>query len=225
MKRMKYVIPLSAVAVLLLATIAMAQSMDQTQIPDQAQGPTPSGVEATPVHSPLTVNIHDHAFDPDQIIVDPGTTVTWVNKEDSIAHTITADDGSFDSGTLNPGDSYSVRFDGSGQVAYHCKLHPDMTGRLIVGGTGGGEPTTAGGGATTPAPEQTTSTPEQTPQQSYGSPTTPQQPTTLDGTSTTPPQQPTTLDGTSPPQQPTTLDGTSPPQQPTTLDGTSPPQY
>ena len=211
MKRMKYVIPLSAVAVLLLATIAMAQSMDQTQIPGQAQGPTPSGVEATPVHSPLTVNIHDHAFDPDQIIVDPGTTVTWVNKEDSIAHTVTADDGSFDSGTLNPGDSYSVMFDGSGQVAYHCKLHPDMTGRLIVGGTGGGEPTTAGstspnvpssspgvggaggeepttagGGATTPAPEQTTSTPEQTPQQSYGSSTQP-----LDGSSTQP------LDGSS----------------------------
>jgi plastocyanin len=144
MKRMMYVIPLSVVAVLLLATIAMAQSMDQTQSPDQAQSPTPGGVDATPVQNPVTVDIYDHAFDPDQITVDPGTTVTWVNKEDSVAHTVTADDGSFDSGTLNPGDSYSVMFDGSGTLAYHCEIHPDMKGSVIVGGSGGGEATTMG---------------------------------------------------------------------------------
>jgi plastocyanin len=45
----------------------------------------------------MTVNIHDHAFDPAQLNVAPGMTVTWVNG-DTEAHTATADNGLFDSG-------------------------------------------------------------------------------------------------------------------------------
>ena len=51
---------------------------------------------------------------------------------------MTADDGSFDSGVLNPGDSYTVAFDGQGTVTYHCTIHPEMRGSVTVGGGGGG---------------------------------------------------------------------------------------
>ena len=165
--------------VLVFASIATAQSSpdqygspDQYSSPDQGQSPSSSG-QADPAQNAMTVSIYDHAFDPAQLSIDPKTTVTWVNN-DTVAHTVTADDGLFDSGELQPGESYSVWFKGSGQVAYHCTIHPDMTGSIVVGGASGGEPTTAGGqttsptqGATAPTPEPTTGAPKQTPKQSY----------------------------------------------------------
>jgi plastocyanin len=130
--------------VLVFASIAAAQSSpdqygtpDQNSSPDQGQSPSSSGQADPAQNTNLTVSIYAHAFDPAQLSVAPKTTVTWVNN-DTVAHTVTADDGLFDSGVLQPGESYSVWFDGSGQVTYHCKIHPDMKGSLIVGGASGG---------------------------------------------------------------------------------------
>jgi plastocyanin len=60
-----------------------------------------------------------------------GTTVTWTNL-DSVAHTATADDGTFNSGNLNPGQSYSYQFDKSGSYTYNCTYHPGMQGTIVV---------------------------------------------------------------------------------------------
>jgi plastocyanin len=60
-----------------------------------------------------------------------GTTVTWTNQ-DSTAHTVTANDGSFDSGPIQPGKSFSHTFSTAGTVAYHCKIHPSMTATVTV---------------------------------------------------------------------------------------------
>jgi plastocyanin len=51
-----------------------------------------------------------------------------------VPHTVTAENGLFDSGVLDPGESYTVDFDGQGTVAYYCSLHPEMRGSLTVGG-------------------------------------------------------------------------------------------
>jgi plastocyanin len=130
-EKLKKVIALGALGaamiVLVFASIAVAQSS-----PDQVQSPDSSG-QAAPAQDTITVNIHDHAFDPAQLNAAPGTTVTWVNG-DTEAHTATADNGLFDSGVLNPGDFYSVWLDGSGTVTYHCDIHPDMQGSVVVGG-------------------------------------------------------------------------------------------
>ena len=61
----------------------------------------------------------------------------WVN-EGNTPHTVTADDGSFDSGTLQPGESYSHTFQSAGMVPYHCSIHPFMTGSVTVGAAAGG---------------------------------------------------------------------------------------
>src|SRR5215208_1895164 len=74
----------------------------------------------------MTVSIKNFAFNPPNTTVSPGTTVTWVNN-DQTAHTVTANDGAFDSGTLQPGQSYSFAFDKPGTYAYHCNIHPTMT--------------------------------------------------------------------------------------------------
>jgi len=119
------------VVLLVFASIAVAQSTSDQSTSDQASPDQTGPVQATPVENPVTVNIQDDAFDPATTSIAPGTTVTWVNNDDE-AHTVTADDGLFDSGRLEPGDSYSVWFDGSGTVAYHCEPHPHMTGSIEV---------------------------------------------------------------------------------------------
>src|SRR5215212_28057 len=81
----------------------------------------------------MTVSIKGFAFNPPNATVAPGTTVTWVN-DDQAPHTATANDGAFDSGTLQPGQSYSFVFDKPGTYAYHCNIHPDMTGTITVSG-------------------------------------------------------------------------------------------
>ena len=60
-----------------------------------------------------------------------GTTVTWTNS-DSTQHTVTADDGSFDSGVLAQGQTFSHTFDTAGTIAYHCTIHPNMQATVTV---------------------------------------------------------------------------------------------
>ena len=159
MKRLVYLIPLSAVAVLLLAAPALTQTApnyieasptqtmdavqetggaatDPTTVPAETTAPAESTAPAP--NSTATVDIRGHAFNPAQLNVAPGTTVTFVNN-DTEAHTATANDGLFDSGVLEPGSSFDVWLDGSGTVTYHCELHPDMQGSIIVGQGGGAE--------------------------------------------------------------------------------------
>ena len=62
-----------------------------------------------------------------------GTTVTVVNK-DGTDHTWTADDGTFSSGNIAPGDSFEFTFDEPGTYTYACRIHPTMTGTITVTG-------------------------------------------------------------------------------------------
>ncbi len=61
-----------------------------------------------------------------------GTWVTWTNNGQD-AHTVTANDGSFDSGDLDPSDGFSWYFDQPGTYTYTCAEHPWMNGTIIVG--------------------------------------------------------------------------------------------
>ncbi|MCA9878425.1 MAG: cupredoxin domain-containing protein [Thermomicrobiales bacterium] len=78
------------------------------------------------------VTIDSLAFDPPRIAVAPGATVTWAN-DDTVPHTVTATDGAFDSGILEPGGTFSFAFDQPGGFTYHCLLHPTMTGEVQAG--------------------------------------------------------------------------------------------
>jgi plastocyanin len=79
------------------------------------------------------VTIVDFAFQPGMISVSAGTTVTWRNTGGA-PHTVTAFNGAFDSGTLNPGGSYSQTFSDPGVYMYHCQIHPNMVGTVQVSG-------------------------------------------------------------------------------------------
>src|SRR5581483_8382890 len=69
-----------------------------------------------------TVQAVDNAFQPQTISVAAGTTITWTNTGKA-PHTVTADDNSWDSGNLAPGQSFSHTFDQPGTIGYHCQYH------------------------------------------------------------------------------------------------------
>jgi plastocyanin len=65
------------------------------------------------------------------LVIGVNNTVTWSNK-DNLPHTVTADDGSFSSGNLNPTDQFSWTFLKPGTYSYHCSYHPWMKATVIV---------------------------------------------------------------------------------------------
>ena len=91
-----------------------------------------AGETTTDVASAGTeVSVVDVAFAPADIEVPVGTTVDWTNQ-DPFAHTVTARDGAFDSGTLDGGEAFSQTFGEPGTFGYFCAIHPSMTGTVTV---------------------------------------------------------------------------------------------
>lgn len=77
------------------------------------------------------VEIADFAYDPNPVTVQVGGKVIWLNQ-DSAPHTATAEDGSFDTGTLEEGKLKSETFKQAGTYDYICEVHPDMHGVVEV---------------------------------------------------------------------------------------------
>jgi plastocyanin len=77
------------------------------------------------------VDIAGFAFSPQSVTVAVGDTVTWSNA-DVQSHTVTANGGAFDTGTIGGGTSKSLTFSTVDTFAYHCRIHPSMTGTIIV---------------------------------------------------------------------------------------------
>ncbi len=80
------------------------------------------------------VSVENFAFNPGTISVAAGTEVTWTNDETGVAHTTTSDDDVWNSGTLQPGDDFTVTFADPGTFTYFCSIHPSMTATIVVEG-------------------------------------------------------------------------------------------
>lgn len=97
---------------------------------DSASGGNAPAASGDAVRS-AKVEIVDFAYDPDPVTIEEGGKVIWQN-EDSAPHTATADDGSFDTGTLEEGKLKSESFKEAGTYEYVCSIHPDMHGTVEV---------------------------------------------------------------------------------------------
>jgi plastocyanin len=108
------------------AALAMALGAGAAAPPALSQhgsGPQPA--------APIPASIGFDAVQPQHLDVLEGDTVHWTN--DSVrVHTVTADDGSFDSGRLATGEGYSRAFTTLGDTHYHCVIHPFITGDVDV---------------------------------------------------------------------------------------------
>lgn len=92
--------------------------------------PTPTPTPTTASSSGNSVSIKNFSFTPNSLTVKVGTKVTWTNH-DSVTHTVTANQGAFNSPVL-PGSSFSFTFTKAGTYAYHCMIHPYMMATIVV---------------------------------------------------------------------------------------------
>jgi len=117
------------------ATATKAPAATMTKAP-QATGATAAATSAPTSTSgagakSASVTIKDFEFTPATVTIAIGGTVTWTN-DGPATHTATADDGSFDSGNLSQGKTFSHTFQTAGTFAYHCTIHPFMTATVVV---------------------------------------------------------------------------------------------
>lgn len=108
---------------LLLVTVAAVLSIFS------ASGKAQPAKDRAPVtHAVVIKQMH---FDPAQLNVSANAIVEWKN-EDIFSHTVTADDRSFDSGLIAPGQSWKMTVKDAGTFLYHCRPHPNMRASLVV---------------------------------------------------------------------------------------------
>ena len=77
------------------------------------------------------VVVQNISFNPARVAARVGQEVVWTVDDNGVSHSVTADDGSFDSGRLSAGD-FKRTFDQPGEVAYHCAVHARMKGTVVV---------------------------------------------------------------------------------------------
>jgi plastocyanin len=91
-----------------------------------------SSSSPAPAPTPALVTIADFAFSPASVSIPIGGSVTWKNT-DTASHTATDANGSFDSGNLDTGKTFTHTFSKAGTYAIICSYHPSMHGTVIVG--------------------------------------------------------------------------------------------
>jgi len=87
---------------------------------------TAAGTNTTP-----QVMIDNFVYSPVHLTVKVGTTVTWINRDD-IPHTVDSTERKFKSAALDTDDKFGFQFKEAGEHPFHCRIHPKMTGKIIV---------------------------------------------------------------------------------------------
>jgi plastocyanin len=87
---------------------------------------TAAGTDSAP-----QVMIDNFVYSPVPLTVKVGTTVTWINHDD-IPHTVDSTEGKFKSAALDTDDKFEYRFTAAGEYPFYCRIHPKMTGKIIV---------------------------------------------------------------------------------------------
>jgi plastocyanin len=109
-------------------------SKDEGSLVESSSGTVHGAGSGTPItgsgnqtNYTTRVTIQNSAFTPSEVTVMVSGSILWVNSDETV-HTVTADDGSFDSGDLQPGTTFGLTFNTVGPHPYHCKYHSAMTG-------------------------------------------------------------------------------------------------
>ncbi len=87
--------------------------------------------EEASVSGDIQVSIAQMRFEPAEVQITAGDTVTWRNSG-AAPHTVTGSNGGPSSGTLRNSQMFSHTFDTAGTYEYYCAIHPGMTGKVVV---------------------------------------------------------------------------------------------
>jgi plastocyanin len=128
---MKTRLSLTIAALFLLAACGAQPAAPPAATPAGSLPPVAGAPTAAPLSGQVNVIMSGFAFDPPELTIKAGTTVTWTNQ-DSATHNVKADDDSWVSPDLGKGDSYSHTFDTAGVVAYRCVFHSNMIATITV---------------------------------------------------------------------------------------------
>jgi len=71
------------------------------------------------------------AFGANPLTISTGTTISWLNS-DNTTHTSIADGNQWSSGDIQPGGRFTFTFTSAGRFTYHCQIHPNMVGTIVV---------------------------------------------------------------------------------------------
>ncbi|MGI6678952.1 MAG: cupredoxin domain-containing protein [Dehalobacterium sp.] len=126
MKKIKMLFCGMLILILAFAMIGCASSTNEgTDTPETTAPPSSND----PDPNTNTVYIKDYKYQPGEITIDTGETITWIN-EDSVGHNVAAD--TFECDILQKGESFSYTFNETGTFDYICTPHPFMKGKVIV---------------------------------------------------------------------------------------------
>ncbi len=127
--RIPRVLALTVLTLLAANACGGSSASTYTTNPGNGSGGNTAGGNTT------SLNLQGTAFSPQFDTVAVGSTVTWTNK-DAATHTVTSDAGTFDSGDLMGGQTFSRTFNAAGAYPYHCKYHGSagfgMYGVIVV---------------------------------------------------------------------------------------------
>ncbi|MBB5397598.1 plastocyanin/azurin family copper-binding protein [Mucilaginibacter sp. AK015] len=124
----KYLLGISFMIAVTIIAVAACSKSDSGNTPtrpgNNQQNPPPTTADAT-------VTIKDFAFGSGSVTIKPGQTVQWKNS-DATPHTVTDNNGGFDSGTINAGGKFSHTFATAGTYTYHCTFHSTMATATVI---------------------------------------------------------------------------------------------
>ena len=128
-----YLVGVVAVVGLAVWGVSLRRTAAGAPPPSGAGASQGSATTATTGAAAAKVSIDNFVFDPKELVVTAGATVTWVNTDD-VVHTVTSQAAPplFDSKTLHTDGKFSFEFKTPGTYDYFCKAHPSMTGKVIV---------------------------------------------------------------------------------------------
>jgi plastocyanin len=117
---------------LALAIVVAFMSLSGAAVPsDSASGSAAASSSESTTGSVAEVKIDNFAFTPGVITVKVGTEVTWINHDD-IPHTVDSTQGKFKSAALDTDNTFQFRFTEPGEYPFYCRMHPKMTGKVVV---------------------------------------------------------------------------------------------
>lgn len=120
----EYTIPIT------LSRFRSRAAPDQSRVARSETASAPARAGGRQV-KPVMIEVRSLRFSKGKIEIEAGTTIVWRNR-DPLAHTVTSDSGSFDSGDLKPDASWSHTFTEPGTYSYHCTPHPLMRAIVVV---------------------------------------------------------------------------------------------
>lgn len=128
-------IRLTLIAALSVLAVACGSDYSSPSTPSPTPAPTPAPVQggaSSDITIPMGAEaLGSRAFSPGNLEIGAGSTVTWTNT-DSVSHTSTSNASGWDSGIIAPGRQFSFTYQNAGTFAYHCAIHPGMTGTVTV---------------------------------------------------------------------------------------------